>query len=91
MDFKDFRDGVGPYVIGAVTVVALLLTLLQVLQNAVHRGATVKAVHAERAEAQWRCNSERGPRERDNCIAQRVQASSRDSAPLLASVDMRTQ
>ncbi|MBC7619425.1 MAG: hypothetical protein H7293_10655 [Candidatus Saccharibacteria bacterium] len=91
MDFKDFRNGVGPYLIGAATIVALLLTLLQVLQNAVHRGATVKAVYAERAEAQWRCNSARGSRERDDCIAQRVQASSLDNAPLLTSVDMRTQ
>ena len=90
MDFKNFRNGVGPYLMGAVAILALFLTLLQVLQNAVHRGATVKAVYAERSETQWRCGSAQGPRERDDCIAQRVQASSRGSA-LLASADMRPQ
>ena len=91
MDFKDFRNGVGPYLVGAVTILVLFLTLLQVLQNAVHRGAAVKAVYAERAEAQWRCSSAQGPRERENCVAQRVRTSSRDGASLLASADMRTR
>lgn len=91
MGLKDFRNGVGPYLMGAVIILALFLTLLQVLQNAVDRGKTAKAFYAERAEAQWRCSSAHGPREREDCIAQRVQASSRDSAPLLASADVRTQ
>ena len=91
MHFKDFRNGNGPYLMGAVTILALFLTLLQVLQSAVHRGATVKASYAERATAQWRCGSTQGPRQRDDCIAQRVNASSRDRAPLLASANMRRQ
>lgn len=91
MDFKDFRNGVGPYLLGAGIILALFLSLLQVLQNAVNRGATVKAVYAERSETQWRCGSAQGARARDDCIAQRVAASSRDSASLLASADMRTR
>ena len=91
MDFKNFRNGVGPHLMGAVTILALFLTLLQVLQNAVHQGATVKVSYAARAEAQWRCNSAQGPRQRDDCIAQRVHASSRDGTPLLASADIRAQ
>ena len=91
MDFKDFRNGPGPYLMGAGIILALFLSLLQVLQNAVNRGATVKAVYAERSEAQWRCGSAQGPRQRDDCIAQRVSASSRDSAALLASADLRSQ
>ena len=89
MDFKDFRNGVGPYVLGAAAILALLLTLLHVLRNAVHRGTTVNAVYAESAETQWRCSSTQGLRQRDDCIAQRVRASSGDSAPLLAATDVR--
>ena len=91
MDFKNFRNGVGPHLMGALTILALFLTLLQVLQSAVHRGATAKAFFAVHAEAQWRCSSTQGPRQRDDCVAQRVQASSRVNTPLLASADMRTQ
>ena len=92
MDFKNFRNGVGPYLMGAAIILALFLTLLQVLHNAVHRGATERALYAERAEAQWRCNASRGPRERDDCIAKWVMgASFRGNTPLLVSADMRTQ
>ena len=29
MDFKDFRNGVGPYLVGAAIILALFLMLLQ--------------------------------------------------------------
>ena len=89
MEFKDFRNGVGPYLMGLVMILLLSLTLLQVLRNAVHRGTTVKAVYAERYEAQWRCSAARGARARDDCIAKRVNASTRDSAQQLASAGTR--
>ena len=91
MDLKDFRKGAGPHIMGVVTILALLMTLHQVLQKAVHQGATVKAAYAELSKAQWRCSSTQGPRQRDHCIAQRVLASSRDGALLLASAGMRAQ
>ena len=92
MDFKDFRNGVGPYLVGAAIILALFLMLLQVLHSAVHRGATERALYAERAQAQWRCNSSRGARERDDCISQWVMgATFRGNAPLLVSTDLRTQ
>lgn len=92
MNYKDFRNGVGPYLVGAAMILVLFLTLLQVLHNAVHRGATERALYAERAQAQWRCNASRGPRERDDCISQWVMgATFRDNAPLMVSADTRTQ
>ena len=91
MDFKNLRNGVTPYLIGALVIVALFLTFLQVLHNAVQQGASLKVHYAERAEAQWRCSSAHGQREREDCLAQRVQTSAGDRAPLLASADMRIQ
>ena len=91
MVFKDFRSGFSPYLMGAAIILALFLTLLQVLQNAVHRGAAERALYAERAQAQWRCSATRGARAHSDCITQWVSASSRDDAPLLASADMPNQ
>ena len=90
MNFKDFRKGYGPYLMAAITILALFLTLLQVLNNAVQHGATVRAIYAERAQAQWRCNSAQGPRERDDCINQLVHTFSRDGSQLLTA-SLRTQ
>ena len=91
MDLKDFRKGAVPHLMGVVIILALLLTLHQVLQKAVQQGANVNAVYTELSRAQWRCSSTQGPRQREECIAQQAHAYSRDGALLLASAVMRAQ
>ena len=91
MTFEDMQDSVVPYLVGAVAIFVLLLTLHQVLRDAVRHGASLKADYAERNETNWRCNAAHGPRERDDCIALRSSPSSKEASPLLASIDLRTQ
>ena len=85
MRFEDLQDRVVPYMLGAVAIFVLLLTLHQVLRDAVRQGASLKVSYAERNEANWRCSAAHGPRERDDCITQRTSASSNQ---LMASAEM---
>ena len=82
---EDMHYGVMPYLAGAVLIFVLLLTLHQVLKGAVRQGASLKVSYAERNETNWRCSAAHGPRERDDCIAQRTDTSSNQ---LMALADM---
>ena len=91
MGYDEIRDGVAPYVLGAVVIFVLLLILHQVLREAVRQGASLKVVYAEQAETNWRCSAAHGPRERDDCIAQRTDVASKDTSRNVfsASVELR--
>ena len=90
MVVKTFRNGVAPYLLSAVVIVALMLTLIQVLQGAVQRGAIANAAYAERTESPWRCNAKSGTSERNGCIALQVGSTSAIGAPLMASAGVRS-
>lgn len=89
MRYEDLQDGVVPYLLGAVLIFVLLLILHQVLRDAVRQGASLNIRYAERVETNWRCSAAHGPRERDNCVAMRTSATSKDPGQLLATAEMR--
>lgn len=89
MRYEDLQEGVAPYLLGAVTIFVLLLVLHQVLRNAVRQGASLKISYAERVETNWRCNAAHGPRQREDCIAQRTDVASKAANQLLANAEMR--
>ena len=89
MRYEDMHEGVVPYLLGAVVIFVLLLILHQVLRDAVRQGASLNISYAERVETNWRCNAAHGPREREDCIAQRTSATARDANQILATAGMR--
>jgi hypothetical protein len=89
VNHENLQDGVMPWLLGALVIFVLLLILHQVLREAVRQGASLNITYAEQVETNWRCNAAHGPQERDDCIAQRSNANSRDTNLILAATEMR--
>lgn len=66
-----------------LTSVALLVAFEQAVRGGVRQGEMRRQAVAVRADAQWRCKALRGPRARDDCLAQ-LDSTSRGETPLPA-------
>jgi hypothetical protein len=67
-----------PGILVTLAIVVLLMSFQQVVSGAVQQGESRRIAAALRADAAWRCNTMRGSRLRDDCVA-RLDAGALDS------------